>query len=265
MATSMSSVASLAWADCCSRGTERGAESVKSSVRSTSASSWLPMLWGDEEFRFSRRHSTLNCGSRDAGGKDLVLPTAPRLGDDLDDLLQGTAHPVGKLHHLVAKLAKYLYEFLEGADSLQMVEGDQDLRGVKSQDQDFSDGGEEQAGSLHHAGPITEHCDGSIRLGRQGRPHISQLGYGITYKTGEEGLTHLILELLVLCGDGLPDGDEASHGHAHCLAHPVYGRLGLTFMLPSAALQPCSNANELYPPSSVRPKASTAPLCHGWI
>lgn len=38
---------------------------------------------------------------------------------------------VGKLHHLVAKLAKYLYEFLEGADSFQMVEGNQDLRGVK--------------------------------------------------------------------------------------------------------------------------------------
>lgn len=30
----------------------------------------------------------------DAGRKDLVLPTAPRLSDYLDDLLQGTAHPV---------------------------------------------------------------------------------------------------------------------------------------------------------------------------
>lgn len=30
----------------------------------------------------------------DAGREDLVLPTAPRLSDYLDDLLQGTAHPV---------------------------------------------------------------------------------------------------------------------------------------------------------------------------
>ena len=30
----------------------------------------------------------------DAGRKDLVLPAAPCLGDYLDDLLQGTAHPV---------------------------------------------------------------------------------------------------------------------------------------------------------------------------
>lgn len=38
---------------------------------------------------------------------------------------------VGKLHHLIAKLAENLYKFLEGADSFQMVEGNQDLRGVK--------------------------------------------------------------------------------------------------------------------------------------
>lgn len=30
----------------------------------------------------------------DAGGEDLVLPAAPRLGDNLDDLLQGAAHAV---------------------------------------------------------------------------------------------------------------------------------------------------------------------------
>lgn len=30
----------------------------------------------------------------DAGGEDLVLPAAPRLGDDLDHLLQGAAHAV---------------------------------------------------------------------------------------------------------------------------------------------------------------------------
>lgn len=47
----------------------------------------------------------------------------------------------------------------------------------------------------------------------------------------EAGLTHLILELLVLCGDGLPDGDKASHSHTHCLAHPVYGRLGTLRLL----------------------------------
>lgn len=29
-----------------------------------------------------------------AGGEDLALPAAPRLGDDLDDLLQGAAHAV---------------------------------------------------------------------------------------------------------------------------------------------------------------------------
>lgn len=38
---------------------------------------------------------------------------------------------VSELHHLVAKLAENLYKFLEGADSLQMVEGDQDLTRVK--------------------------------------------------------------------------------------------------------------------------------------
>lgn len=38
---------------------------------------------------------------------------------------------VSKLHHLIAKLAENLYKFLEGADSFQMVEGNQDLRGVK--------------------------------------------------------------------------------------------------------------------------------------
>lgn len=38
---------------------------------------------------------------------------------------------VGKLHHLIAKLAENLHKFLEGADSFQMVEGNQDLRGVK--------------------------------------------------------------------------------------------------------------------------------------
>lgn len=30
---------------------------------------------------------------------------------------------VGKLYHLIAKLAENLYKFLEGADSFQMVEG----------------------------------------------------------------------------------------------------------------------------------------------
>lgn len=30
----------------------------------------------------------------DAGRQDLVLPAAPRLSDNLDDLLQGTAHSV---------------------------------------------------------------------------------------------------------------------------------------------------------------------------
>lgn len=38
---------------------------------------------------------------------------------------------VSKLHHLIAKLAENLYKFLEGADSFQMIEGNQDLRGVK--------------------------------------------------------------------------------------------------------------------------------------
>lgn len=38
---------------------------------------------------------------------------------------------VGKLHHLIAKLAENLYKFLEGADSFQMVEGNQDLREVR--------------------------------------------------------------------------------------------------------------------------------------
>lgn len=38
---------------------------------------------------------------------------------------------VGKLNHLIAKLAENLHKFLEGADSFQMVEGNQDLRGVK--------------------------------------------------------------------------------------------------------------------------------------
>lgn len=36
---------------------------------------------------------------------------------------------MGELHHLVAELAENLHEFLEGADSFQMVQGDQDLAG----------------------------------------------------------------------------------------------------------------------------------------
>lgn len=39
---------------------------------------------------------------------------------------------MGKLHHLVAELAENLDEFLEGADSFQMVQGDQDLAGGKT-------------------------------------------------------------------------------------------------------------------------------------
>lgn len=42
----------------------------------------------------------------------------------------------------------------------------------------------------------------------------------------QAGLTHLILQLLVLRGDGLPDGDETPHGHIHRLAHPVDGCQG---------------------------------------
>lgn len=38
---------------------------------------------------------------------------------------------MGELHHLVAELAENLDEFLEGADSFQMVQGDQDLVGGK--------------------------------------------------------------------------------------------------------------------------------------
>lgn len=38
---------------------------------------------------------------------------------------------VGKLHHLIAKLTEDLHKFLEGADSFQMVEGDQDLREIR--------------------------------------------------------------------------------------------------------------------------------------
>lgn len=36
---------------------------------------------------------------------------------------------VSKLHHLVAKLAENLDKLLEGADSFQMVQGHQHLRG----------------------------------------------------------------------------------------------------------------------------------------
>lgn len=39
---------------------------------------------------------------------------------------------MGKLHHLIAELAENLYKFLEGADSLQVVEGYQHLRGERS-------------------------------------------------------------------------------------------------------------------------------------
>lgn len=34
---------------------------------------------------------------------------------------------VGKLHHLISKLAENLHKLLEGADSFQMVQGNQDL------------------------------------------------------------------------------------------------------------------------------------------
>lgn len=47
----------------------------------------------------------------------------------------------------------------------------------------------------------------------------------------EAGLTHLILQLLILCGDGFPDGYKTSHSHAHCLAHPVYGCKGALGLL----------------------------------
>lgn len=47
----------------------------------------------------------------------------------------------------------------------------------------------------------------------------------------EAGLPHLVLQLLVLCRDGLADGDEAPHGHVHRLAHPVYGRQGALRLL----------------------------------
>lgn len=47
----------------------------------------------------------------------------------------------------------------------------------------------------------------------------------------EAGLTHLILQLLVLRGDGLPDGDETPHCHAHCLTHPVDGCQGALGLL----------------------------------
>lgn len=40
------------------------------------------------------------------------------------------------------------------------------------------------------------------------------------------GLSHLVLQLLVLRCDGLADGNKASHGHVHRLAHPVYGCQG---------------------------------------
>lgn len=47
----------------------------------------------------------------------------------------------------------------------------------------------------------------------------------------EASLTHLILQLLILCGDGFPDGYKTSHSHAHCLAHPVYGCQGALGLL----------------------------------
>lgn len=47
----------------------------------------------------------------------------------------------------------------------------------------------------------------------------------------EAGLTHLILQFLVLCGNGLPNGDKTSHSHVHCLAHPVYGCQGALWLL----------------------------------
>lgn len=46
---------------------------------------------------------------------------------------------MGKLHHLVAKLAENLDKLLEGADSLQMVQGDQDLK-EETRSESVSDG-----------------------------------------------------------------------------------------------------------------------------
>lgn len=45
------------------------------------------------------------------------------------------------------------------------------------------------------------------------------------------GLTHLILQLLVLRGDGFPDSNKASHCHAYRLTHPVYGCQGALRLL----------------------------------
>lgn len=50
----------------------------------------------------------------------------------------------------------------------------------------------------------------------------------------EAGLTHLILQLLVLCGDGLSDCYKTPHCYTHRLAHPVYscqGALGLLWLV----------------------------------
>lgn len=47
----------------------------------------------------------------------------------------------------------------------------------------------------------------------------------------EAGLSHLVLQFLVLRCDGLAHGNEASHGHVHRLAHPVYGRQGALGLL----------------------------------
>lgn len=47
----------------------------------------------------------------------------------------------------------------------------------------------------------------------------------------QAGLAHLVLQLLVLRGDGLAHGHEAAHRHADGLAHPLHGRLGALRLL----------------------------------
>ena len=53
---------------------------------------------------------------------------------------------------------------------------------------------------------------------------VVDINTSITCSAGlKAGQAHLLLQLLVLRGDGLPHGHEAAHRHAHRLAHPVDG------------------------------------------
>lgn len=80
-------------------------------------------------FHPKRRLHLKVCLAPGSDRRSLNVKTAVRSGA-LTHVLPVSGQ-MGELHHLVAELAEDLDEFLEGADSFQMLQGNQDLAGGK--------------------------------------------------------------------------------------------------------------------------------------